>query len=437
MRKLISTIIAVSCFFCVHAQLGLSSSTAPGGLQNFLLNPALVDSDHSIYIGLGFLNIDAYNSDGDLFGATSRNGDNELVVDLEELIGSLDSLNDVSSVNELMSFYFGTRIGGLRLGLFHAFKADLEVKYPRQLPELLWYGNGPYIGETLEIGPELNYNLYNQLGLHVAYEFERLSLGVNVSRIFGSAYGRTEKDLIEITTDTAFYEITAKTDYEILSSSSLTYYNPNTLEVENDKWTDLNLNENAGWSLDIGASYDLSPTLNVHAFVKDLGYIDYDEKVQRIFSKNEFIYEGSIIDEGIFDNELDYDLSLDTILEEFEFDAVDADDFRHNLNSTWGFGADYQWTERTNLVFLYSSRESAVSDDRNSMIHLGFHHDFFRFLRANVNYSYKFERHNLGLGFSLHPGPIDFYLYTDNVLSAFQSDDGQLTAIMTGLSFRI
>lgn len=430
--------LALLCFANVSfGQLGLSGSLAPGALQNFRLNPSLAGYDHHFYMGLGYTNIDVYNSAGDLLGATKRNDDDQLVIDLEELIGSLDSLNNVRSSNEIMSFYFGTRIKNLRLGLYHAFRSELEAEYPKELPELLWFGNGPYVGQTLEIGPKLNYNLYNQVGLHVAYQFGKISLGVNVNKIFGSAYGESKNDLIAITTDTSFYEITAKTDYEILSSSSLSYYDPNTLEIESDRWTDLNFSENSGWSLDVGMSVDVHPKLMLHAFVRDLGYIDYSDRVQRIFSKNEFTYSGALIDEGIFDNESNYNISLDTILEEFEFEAVEADDFRYDLRATWGIGGNYLWGENTHLVFLYSSKKAALSSDDFSMIHLGIHQNFFGFLRANLGYSYKYEEHNLGLGLSIHPGPVDFFLYTDNILNAFESENGQLTALMAGLSLRI
>lgn len=418
-------------------QIGLGPFTAPNAVQNFRLNPARTDFDKKLYLALAHINTDFYNSAGDIPNALSREGDN-LFLDIGSLVGDLEDENTLMNSTELMTFYAGTRINQWRFGLYHSFRLQAESLYPADLVELIWYGNGRYIGEELSIAPGGFYNAWNQFGAHVAYDFGKLQVGVNINRNFGASYGETESGDIGIFTDPDFYEITVNNTHQVISSSFFSYEDDYTVEVEENSWSQWAFAQNGGWSLDLGMNWQINDKLSFHGFLRDLGGITYDENLERYAGQGEFVYQGAQLEDGLLDEGIDYDVNLDTIITELDYQEVQAPSEKEvSLHATYGIGADYLLNEKNRFALILSQYHSSFQDQSFEMLHLGWHGRLLNWMWLNANYSYKFERHNIGLGLTLSPGPFQFMLYTDNLLVVLPNENGQQTAVFAGMSFTL
>lgn len=421
-----------------HAQVAMSPYTVPGSIQYLRLNPAMAGFEgESLHMALGHFNFDFNNSSGDIIKAVERRGD-ELFFNIDALIGSLDKQNSVYSASELTSFYAGTQLGRLRIGLFHALRYELEFVYPKEMIELLWFGNGRFIGEEIDIAPNIWYNAYNQIGLHGAFDLGNFQIGASLSRLYGTAYIHTIQSELAIYTDPDFYEISIDNNYQFESASSIVYEEPYTVRIEDETFSKLSFSRNGGWSLDLGVSTNISDKLQVHASIRDLGSMTYEQGIHRYGGQGEFQYTGVELQDGLLDRGIDYDIDLDTILEELDFVEIEApNEVKVKLSSNFSFGVNYDWTERTRFSILFIQHTSSFAQEDISMFHTSWHQQVFNILRTNLNYSYKADGHNLGLGMTLEPGPFQFMLYTDNMLTIFNTEDGPRTAIFGGMNFRL
>ena len=418
-------------------QIGLSPFTAPNALQGFRLNPARTNFDKKLYVGLGHFNTDFYNSAGDVTNAVSREGD-KLFLDIGELVGDLEEQNSLANNVEFMSLYVGTSVNRWRFGLYHSFRLQAEVRYPRDLVELIWNGNGPYVGEELSIAPGGFYNAWNQIGAHIAYDFGKIQLGLNLNRNFGASYGETESGDISVYTDPDFYEITVNNTHQVISSSFFTYEEDYTVDVEENAWRQWTFGRNGGWSLDLGLNFQVNEKLSLHGFLRDLGSITYDENIRRYGGQGEFIYDGAQLEDGLLDQGIDYDVNLDTIITELDYQEIQAPSEKEvSLHATYGIGADYLLNEKNRFSLILSQYHSSFQDRSFEMLHLGWHGRLLKWMWLNANYSYKFDRHNIGLGLTLNPGPFQFMLYTDNLFVVFPNEQGQQTALFGGMSFTL
>ena len=433
--------ISILLFFLAcsvsYGQMGLSPFTTPDAVQGFRLNPARTTFDKKVYLGLGHINADFYNSAGDIPNAISREGD-KLFIDIGSLVGDLEEENTLANTTELMTFYAGTRVNQWRFGLYHSFRLQAASLYPKDLVDLLWFGNGPYVGEQLNVAPGGFYNAWNQIGAHVAYDFGNLQVGVNINRNYGASYGETESGDISVYTNPDFYEITVDNTHQILSSSFFTYEEDYTVNVEENSWRQWAFGRNGGWSLDLGLNFQVNEKLSFHGFLRDLGSITYDEDLHRYAGQGEFKYQGAQLEDGLLDQGIDYDVNLDTILTELDYEEVEAPGEKEvRLQATYGLGADFLLNEKNRFSVILSQYHSSFQDRSFEMFHLGWHGRLFKWMWLNANYSYKFDRHNVGLGLTISPGPFQFMLYTDNLFVVFPNEQGQQTAIFGGMNFTL
>ncbi|HKK89610.1 MAG TPA: DUF5723 family protein, partial [Saprospiraceae bacterium] len=135
---------------------------------------------------------------------------------------------------------------------------------------------------------------------------------------------------------------------------------------------------------------------------------------------------------------IDYDVNLDTIITELDYQEIQAPSEKEvSLHATYGIGADYLLNEKNRFSLILSQYHSSFQDRSFEMLHLGWHGRLLKWMWLNANYSYKFDRHNIGLGLTLNPGPFQFMLYTDNLFVVFPNEQGQQTALFGGMSFTL
>ncbi|MGI9159150.1 MAG: DUF5723 family protein, partial [Saprospiraceae bacterium] len=186
------------------------------------VNPAFFPKDKKIVLGLPGFGVDAAHSGdvgyNDLF---RREGDRRLI-DLGRLVDRLEPENRVHYEHRFETVSLGIRLpAGLFLQAGHSVRLQTAARYPKTLAQLLWNGNGPYVGETLDIAPDVEVFDFNELSLGLGWGTERVRLGGRLKYLSGISALRTDENRQRATvyTDNDIYQLALETDYAFHSAS--------------------------------------------------------------------------------------------------------------------------------------------------------------------------------------------------------------------------
>ena len=169
-------------------------------------NPAFIRDTSSgafrlpgLYNGL-FLEGPSYNQ-----LVTKENG--EPVININSAINFLESQNVIADDFELQTIGFAIPIKDhFVLSFGHSIKYFAFFKYPKELAQVIYQGNAQFIGETINIGNELQVTGFHSLDLGGIYKINNLSIGAKVKYMSG---------FVDITTDTDHKSVSLYTDPDI------------------------------------------------------------------------------------------------------------------------------------------------------------------------------------------------------------------------------
>lgn len=403
--------------------------------QSSLSNPALT-TGKKLEIGLpGFyLNAAATGVNfGDLV-RTDPDGVNR--INIPEVIANLDDDNYFLTDIEIQTLRLAVELSGLQLSFHHAVHTNAYFNYPKGLAQFVFLGNGGFVGETLELGPDLQLTAYNEFALGVAKKFGKLGLGARLKFLTGIGNVSTERSEISLYTDEDIYQLKLNSDV-LLNSSSFLRVNDLanfdfTLGVDGFSGSDI-FTKNNGFAFDLGLTYELTDKLQIAASVRDIGNINWKENVVNYTSNLDLEYDGVIIDSLLSDNvSIPLSETLDSLEEVLDFSETNKTyrtslpiksylSASYTLSDTWTFGALLHTTSfrnNTDLAVALSARAKL-----NKLLTVG------------ASYAFRNQRYdNLGLNLSLHLGPLTIYGMTDNILTAVQANNSQNVNLRTGLN---
>lgn len=390
------------------------------------LNPAMVPSgEKSIFIGLPAFSLDAAHSGDISYNDLLKRSDGATVIDLSQAISDLDEQNQANFDIRTETLNFGIRIGDYTVQGGHAFRLNGILDYPKTLAELIWNGNAPYIGETVEFAPALHYADWNEWSVGVSKKFTHFSVGARVKYLTGISSVETDESrrAASIYTDPDIYQLTMNTNYMFRSSSVISVIDTSDLGFSIDLY-DFDrkvFTTNSGFAVDLGVSINFTEELTVNASVLDIGAsIKWKERAYEYLSNGTYQYNGTYfpgVDLITGADSLDFTTKLDTLNDIFNFTRTTAE-FTTKLplrfyvggwykpSNTWRFGLSvfHQRTE--------ARQTTAVGGSAHWMP--------LNWLELGAMYSVNDRSAaNFGFQLSVTPGPVQIYLVSDNLLNIF------------------
>jgi Family of unknown function (DUF5723) len=405
-------------------------------------NPAFFPQNKKFVIGLPGIGLDAAHS-GDITyrDIFVKQGD-RTIIDFSDVINRLDPTNEAYFDQRYEVLNLGLRLpGNVMLQAGYANRLSGTVTYPKSLPELLWNGNGPYVGQTLDIGLQADVADWNEWSVGLAKSFGNLTLGVRGKLLTGVSALRTDPNhrQASVYTSPDIYQLTLRTDYGFYSSSIISSIDTSDLGYE-FKLADLKrkaFSQNTGAAFDIGVQWKINEKITVDASLLDLGgSIKWDKNADYFRSQGEYTYEGQtfpgtdIINGG---DSLDFDTKLDTLNDIFKFNQT-ATDFKSELPLRGYIGGSYQFSERWTFgLSAYFTRQP--NTDNTFSIGGSARWKPMRWLSVGAMYSVnRRSAANLGLHVVLKPGPIQVYFASDNLLHAFSVKNTPAVNLRAGLA---
>ena len=297
-------------------------------------------------------------------------------------------------------------------------------------------GNASVDDNTINFeGMGVNVMHYREYGLGVSHQLnDRLRVGFKAKYLYGMENIFTEKTDISLFTDPETFNLTAQADISLKTSGID--------EVDDDESTSdyLTGRDNKGYAFDFGASYQVNEKLSINASVLDIGSIEWNEFTKNFSNTGStFFYDGITLnafsgeDDQIDDeDETSFDRVLDSLKEALDLDTT-RESYTTSLTGRFFIGANYQLNERTLIGGLV---QSEVFQDRFiPSITASIHRKLTKWIGVSGSYTIINQSFaNLGLGLNLNPGPIQFYLVSDNVLGAFKPQDSQYFQVRFGIN---
>ncbi|MEQ1746038.1 MAG: DUF5723 family protein [Saprospiraceae bacterium] len=388
------------------------------------LNPAFFPAEKRFVIGGPSFGLDAAHSGDITYDDLLREQGGRTVLDVGNAINKLQTNNEVYFDQRFETASVGVRMGSIFVQAGHAVRVNTSVNYPKALAELFWYGNGPYVGQTLEIGLAASTASWNELFLGIGKRFgDRLSIGARAKFLSGIGVLQTDDNRRQVRVTTSNdYQLSLSTDYAFYSSSIVSSVDTAGFGF------DLSLNQikndfaaNRGWAFDLGLQLRASERLTISASVLDLGAsIAWKKNAAYFHSKGAFEYSGigipgTDILNGTTDS-LDFDAALDSLNDVLNFQKT-ATEFTTTLPVRVYVGGSFKLTERWTLGAVLHHHNSERR--KTTSVGASVHWSPLKWLTVGGMYSVNDQSAtNIGLSIVAKPGPVQLFILSDNALNA-------------------
>lgn len=387
--------------------------------QSVSLNPALTP-DASVFVGIPALsNIDVsfFNTVGsynDFF--TRKPGSTVDNLDLSKIIKPDNSLgfSRLFINQDLLFAGFHIKNSFFTFGVNQRFSMVLLAN--NDLFKLIWNKESENAGKVLNLGNtalDETHLLDYHIGLSVPVN-SKITLGARIHLLQGLSDIQTKNDGLSFTTQSdgnGGYDVYTTTNL-LLNTSGFQDTNNNNGFNTGQYITDF---RNIGFAFDLGASIKINDQLSVNASILDLGSVSYHSSTKSFKTNATNVHlTGNLSD--IFKSNNALSNLGDTLRSMFNASEF-SQSYSVSLPTRIYVGATYSLAEnggRISLLFAnqffrgYSNMAASLGYDYA----LGSHFNF------KVNYTYlKGDPFNVGTALSFQFKPVQFYVYTDNILT--------------------
>lgn len=381
--------------------------------QSTYLNPAF-QSEYEYFIGIpGLSNLQV----GYLNSVTSYNqlfyrapGSDSLYFDLNKIITpNLNKKGYTAITLDQDILFAGFKVQKTRITFGIRQRLMIGLHTDNDFFKLIWNGNAPYLGKTLNLSHTF-INLVHFIDYHAGLSIpvlQNVRVGVRAHLLQGLSNINTVNDKLTLTTlDRGNnIEVLASTAFSINTSglSSNTRFNTSTY---------FNNFMNFGFGIDLGIDAKLSNNFEISASVLDLGKINYRSNTQNYKSKEDSIYFNGLNISLVNSSLANIGDTLKNIFHVTSFPV----NYSAKLPTRLLFSATYFTSNRKNKIsLLFSTR--FLKDYNVTAIMLGYDAMLSRHFNIKVNYMYLKESPlNIGAVISVKLKPLQFYLYSDNLL---------------------
>jgi len=403
------------------AQDELSLHFLPDNLAASRTNPSLLP-ESNLVIGLPNVGFNLYHSSGNFNDIFRDHPDGGLNVDFGNWIAQLSPENELTTNLEIETVGFFLRRGKIGIQFKHEVRFHSSFFYPDTYVKLVGEGNAQYIGEKVNIGPDLQQDAYHSIALGLSYQVnDKINFSVRPKILFGIGNTTTTKKEAFIETSNEYYQTTITTDYQLNSTGILKY------DVDGFNFDFESLNSgflsNNGFALDLGVQLQPIEKLTINlSWIDGLAKINWEKNARIYESKDTKLYEGIKIDfsDILQGDSLNFSNASDTLNFDnlFSFSARDGA-YTSELPSRIYLGAAFQLTKKLSLNGLFYNQN--FRGKNRQAYSLGVQAQLHKFINLGVNYAYRFESAtNIGLNTTFKLGPVQIFAATDNIIHVFQ-----------------
>ena len=317
-------------------------------------------------------------------------------------------------------------------------KADVRFTYPKDLFRFAWYGNGAYIGQSLNIGDfGMKASWYREYALHGTYNMGKWTFGASPKLLFGKTNINTKASYLKVYTDADYYALTASTEMNIQTSG---FADSADRAAGNMAFPGYAFNnKNLGLGIDLGASYELNEKIKLSAGINNLGYIRWKSNVHTYSAgPTEFKFEGFDIAplfQGDSSDILSTDQYIDSVINVVKF-KKGTDAYTTGLPVEFFAVGSYQINDMHNVGLQVSTQKFSKKMLWAST--LFYRIELSKHFSGTLTYTAKSNSaFNIGGGLVARFAGMQWYLVTDNWWAALKPLDSKNMNVNMGINIAI
>lgn len=309
---------------------------------------------------------------------------------------------------------FGFRYKDINyINFYSSLKNYFWFGYTQDAVKFLIEGNGgSNVGHTFDMSLKVNHNTYLETGINFARELkeDKLYVGGTLKMYNGLANFQTKKNKTTFLTGDTAFEYIAQSDLLINASS---VYDTNTYQIKYGQAL-----KNLGFGIDLGANYTINDKFSVNAAVLDLGYIKYKTFAQNYAFNGKLYFPGIDIKKVFIQDSTNIDKALqrlaDSLAKAYHFTQT------NNAYTVWmPTKINIQGIYKINDQHSLSGIIQTVFYDKKPHLagSIGYVFKPNRWFNTSIAYQmYNRQYANIGLGFALNIGFMQWYVMSDNLL---------------------
>lgn len=435
----------ITTLFCLCVLL-LSTARAQQDFLMFNMNDVPQSSysnpsnqfNGKLFVGIPILSSNYFSLSNSGFAYSDfivKSGDS-LLLDFNSLIKELEDENFTSFNTKLDLFSLGFKIGKrTQVSVNVTENINFRFNYTKDLIRFVYEGNGAFEDNTANfenIGIAANY--YREYGINLSHQFtNKLRLGTRLKYLYGIANIYSEKTDVSLTTDPNDFTLSAQADVAIKTSGIDNFSDTESSDFIGGK-------NNSGFGIDLGANYELNKKLSFNASILDIGYIDWNSNNKNFsIPGGEYTYRGIEFNAFTAGEDSSGSTSFDRVLDSLEeaFDVKESSEgYSTPLVTRVYLGANYKLNEKMLLGGLIQSEFFKGNVRSSFTASANYKASKWITLATSftvINRSYN----NLGFGFNINPGPVQFYVMSDNILGAIQPQHARHAQVRFGINLII
>lgn len=272
---------------------------------------------------------------------------------------------------------------------------EFQFTFDKNLLALLYRGNAPFAGQTINLLPTLNF--LSVLDYHVsgAFTYEDVRLGgrrvktaLTLHRLVGISNVATRRsDLYFYTSEDGRYiDVTADLDIHAAPGVDSAYL-ANTDFNENTLRNFLLQGHGKGWGIDIGTSLELNEHVELRASIVDFGYIKFNSASLNYSRTSTLRYDGVDLN-GIVNPEVSSNFEADSLINFLSL-AESKEGYSIGMPTKLFIGGEWHSSRNENAAVPYSTHTASFT----------YLQGFSNYLSSSVypclNIGYTFSARNL------------------------------------------
>ncbi len=427
-------LIKICAPFSLNAQHDLTTSFIPEIWASSFTNPAWVP-EGKIHVGLPSFYYNNKGFSNDLRNFIDFSGNNPLF-DLGKFANEINSDFQFQAQQIIHPIYFSIKLNNFRVGLEYSLQNNSVVTVPADLFRFSAFGNSPYVGQTLNLGPKIYSVASQSLSIPISFESNKWTFGIRPALVNGIFSIETKRSDLELYTNPEYYQLSLNGDFLIQSSGVLSS-NPNSIIgaelLDNVIANGLSWKGNSGINLDLGVRYRHNDKLSLGLSLVGIGQITWNQNVQAFSSNGIAAFKGIDLN-GIIDGDsINIENVVDDVVESFQLNQEEIADFKTETAKKVYLNARYQINEfvETGGIFYGEFFNGKIEP----AFALNFRVKTGNLLSIGVTYGAHYNQWNhVGVNFLLELGPVQIFAGTNNLINISNLVGRESTNLRVGLS---
>lgn len=405
-------------------------------------NPAMMNK-HRLTVALPGAAVGFYHSAFTLNNALqTREG--TTYINLDEGISKLDDNNQLLAGFQADIIGAAYNFGDVQIGASWSVRGNGYVDYTREALNVLWNGNGGYVGETVDVATIFQFTAYNEIALSGAYNWQdKISVGAKLKYLSGFSDLSTDRTATD-------QELSLETSDDVYQSSFRTNYvfrragfpEVNGASELGTQVFDFSMNGNTGFGLDLGITANLTDKLTISASVIDLGSINWKNDTYEYTTHGSYDYSGldlfSYSDADTINTQrLTEDLQLiaDNITGTLDIRSTTSDNYSYTtpLQTRGYLSGTYKLMDDLTIGALFYLENTRLGTQPGFVI--SGRRPFGKWLTLGATYGMRNGGfNNFGLNATGHLGPVQVYVASDNIFAAVNPFGSRNTNLRLGFN---